>query len=115
MTTNTVLKKMTENLTLRRRLSVLHQGSLHSQTIIDRNSASPSSAPSKAAVFLWVQRCQSGKSCIFHSSGKVTCVKALIDDDARILLEDISLGGVSSILLNKLGYRKVCMRWISHI
>ena len=44
-------------------------------------------------------------------------VKAMTDEDARISLEevvcalDISTGGASSILRNRLGYRKVYARW----
>ena len=51
----------------------------------------------------------------------VARVKAVVDADARILLEEIasaldnSSGSAFSTLDNGLGYRKVCARWIPHI
>ena len=67
---------------------------------------------------------QAGESIIFDSRGKVknndkelvAHVKALVDEDACVLLEEIvsalnfSLGSASSTLHNRLSYHKVCPR-----
>ena len=87
-------------------------------------SASPSSAPSKATVFRWLKQFQSWKASFFDSTGKVKnnkkCneelvarMKAMIDEDARISLEEIasalnvSSESSSSMMCNRLDHRKL--------
>ena len=92
-------------------------------------AASPSSAPSSAIVYCWVKHFSSGNSTVEDSRGKfkpptdktVDLVKELVDEDPRVAIRYIaeslrlSSGSVWHILRHKLGYRKVCARWVPHI
>ena len=65
-----------ENLTLRRRLPVLHQGTCHSRTTRSRNSlwaalCKPVLPLLQTKLLRWVKHVQSGKSSILDSRGKV--------------------------------------------
>ena len=98
----------------------------------DLRAASPSSAPSDATVYRWVKRFSSGNSTVEDGRGKfkpptvtddktVDLVKELVDEDPRVTIRYIaeslglSSGRVCKILRHKLGYRKVCARWVPHI
>ena len=87
---------------------------------------------SRDSIFRWSRDFKKGKSGISDGRGKATprqtntkknidAVKALIDRDCRISIEEIaesvgiSSGSVWNILHNDLGLRKLSARWIPHI
>ena len=122
-------------------------GQSATEILFELQSASPLSAPSKATVFQWMKHFQSGKSSSFNSRGKkcneelVAHVKAMIDEDACILLEETASTLISqtekvsstgkqlplkeqmtsysmlenAILCIRFGNHKVYVRWIPHI
>ena len=65
-------------------------------------------------------RCKNNKK---RNKELVASVKAMIDEDAHIVLDleetasalNISSGSASSILCYRLGFHKICVRWIPHV
>ena len=61
------------------------------------------------------------KNKIKYNKKLIACVKALVDDDAWITIQetaeavDISSGGVSNIFKDELHYSKVSARCVPHI
>lgn len=103
-----------------------------SEILADMRALGQPSAPSKATVFRWVKHFASGQASTEDNRGKmrkikkcdeklVASVKAMVDADSRVSLEeiadylDIHSSTASRILRNQLGYRKVSSRWIPHI
>ena len=101
----------------------------HSWTEIlsELQSSNPSSPVSKSTVFQWVKHFQSGKCLsIFDNRARwkikfIEHISAMIVEDIHNFFQkkastlSISSGCASSILHNKFGYHKVCIRWIPYI
>ena len=88
--------------------------------------------PGRSTVFRWYQHFASGKSSVEDNRGKgrkptvvtdklTASVKQIVDEDPRISLEQIAYilqstsSSVYRCLKYKLGYTKVCARWIPHM
>ena len=98
----------------------------------DLRRARPTSTPSRAAVYRWMKHFESGNSAVGGATGKqkimektdekmVARVKAIMDEDARVTIQEIletlsiASGTVWKILKHRIGYHKVCARWVPHI
>ena len=94
-------------------------------------TVSPSTAPSRATVFRWAKHFSTGQTSVEDARGKVkkppvtdnkmvSHVQRLVDEDPRVSSHfiaetlDISSSSVLRILKHKLGYTKVCARWVPH-